>query len=231
MERFGIEVERDGWQRFTMPAGARYQSPGSDPRSKAMRRRRRISSRLARWAAARCACEGVGRASIQGDVRFRRCARCRWARTSTMGDDWIEVRGVGTARQARSHRHGLQPIPDAAMTIAVAALFADGTTHAAQHRQLAREGNRPDRRDGDRAAQGRRDGARRARITSSSRRRQKLTPNAAIDTYDDHRMAMCFSLVSLRRRAGARSTTRNASARPSRIISSASPRSRNRDAT
>ena len=70
----------------------------------------------------------MGRASIQGDVGFAD-ALISMGANLTMGDDWIEVRGVG-------HDHGkLEPIdmdcnliPDAAMTIAVAALFADGTT-------------------------------------------------------------------------------------------------------
>jgi hypothetical protein len=68
--------------------------------------------------------------------------------------------------------------------------------HAAQHRELAREGNRPHRGDGDRAAQARR-GGRGGPDYLVVTPPQRLTPNAAIDTYDDHRMAMCFSLVSL----------------------------------
>ena len=71
----------------------------------------------------------------------------------------------------------------------------DGTEHAAQHRQLARQGNRPHRGDGHRAAQARRDGRGGRRLASSVPRSPRLP--ATIDTYDDHRMAMCFSLAAL----------------------------------
>ena len=157
MERFGVTVERDGWARFTVPAGAGYRSPGAimvegDASS--------ASYFLAAGAigGGPVRVEGVGRASIQGDVGFADALN-RMGANVMMGDDWIEVRGV------ESDDGKLAPIdmdfnliPDAAMTIAVAALFAERHDHAAQYRELAREGNRPHRRDGDRAAQGRRDG-------------------------------------------------------------------------
>ncbi len=163
MERFGVTVARDGWQRFTVPAGVRYRSPGSimvegDASS--------ASYFLAAGAIAGGPVRvvGVGRASIQGDVRFADALTAMGANV-TMAEDWIEVRGVG-------HDHGqleaidmdFNLIPDAAMTIAVCALFARRHDHAAQHRQLAREGNRPDRGDGRRIAQGRRDDRRGRRL-------------------------------------------------------------------
>jgi 3-phosphoshikimate 1-carboxyvinyltransferase len=114
-----------------------------------------------------------------------------------MGDDWIEVRGVG-------HDHGrleaidmdFNLIPDAAMTIAVAALFADGTTTL---RNIASWRVKETDRIAAMATELRKvgatieEGADYLVVTPPA----KLTPNAAIDTYDDHRMAMCFSLVSL----------------------------------
>src|SRR5580704_3249408 len=123
MERFGIKVERHGWHQFTVPSGQRYQSPGrimveGDASS--------ASYFLAAGAlgGGPLRVEGVGRASIQGDVGFAD-ALIRMGANVTMGDDWIEVRGVG-------HDHGkleaidmdFNLIPDAAMTIAVVALFA-----------------------------------------------------------------------------------------------------------
>jgi 3-phosphoshikimate 1-carboxyvinyltransferase len=195
MERFGIEVERFGWERFTIPNGVRYQSPGKimvegDASS--------ASYFLAAGAlgGGPLRVEGVGRASIQGDVGFA-TALMKMGANVAMGDDWIEVRGVG-------NDHGkLDPIdmdfnliPDAAMTIAVAALFADGTSTL---RNIASWRVKETDRIAAMATELRKVGAKVQEgedflvVTPP----EKLTPNAAIDTYDDHRMAMCFSLVSL----------------------------------
>ena len=195
MERFGIKVERHGWHQFTVPAGQRYQSPGKimvegDASS--------ASYFLAAGAlgGGPLRVEGVGRASIQGDVGFAD-ALIRMGANVSMGDDWIEVRGVG-------HDHGkLEPIdmdcnliPDAAMTIAVAALFADGTSTL---RNIASWRVKETDRLAAMAIELRKVGAKVVEgedyiaVTPP----EQLTPNAAIDTYDDHRMAMCFSLVSL----------------------------------
>jgi 3-phosphoshikimate 1-carboxyvinyltransferase len=195
MARFGIKVERLGWERFTIPNGVRYQSPGrimveGDASS--------ASYFLAAGAlgGGPLRVEGVGRASIQGDVGFA-AALMKMGANVTMGDDWIEVRGVG-------NDHGkLDPIdmdfnliPDAAMTIAVAALFADGTTTL---RNIASWRVKETDRIAAMATELRKVGAKVQEgedflvVTPP----EKLTPNAAIDTYDDHRMAMCFSLVSL----------------------------------
>ena len=195
MQRFGIEVERFGWERFTIPSGVRYQSPGKimvegDASS--------ASYFLAAGAlgGGPLRVEGVGRASIQGDVGFA-TALMKMGANVTMGDDWIDVRGIG-------HDHGkLEPIdmdfnliPDAAMTIAVAALFADGTSTL---RNIASWRVKETDRIAAMATELRKVGAKVQEgedflvVTPP----EKLTPNAAIDTYDDHRMAMCFSLVSL----------------------------------
>ncbi|SIT40209.1 5-enolpyruvylshikimate-3-phosphate synthetase [Paraburkholderia ribeironis] len=195
MARFGIKVERHGWHQFVVPAGQRYQSPGTimvegDASS--------ASYFLAAGAlgGGPLRVEGVGRASIQGDVGFAD-ALTRMGANLQMGDDWIEVRGVG-------NDHGkLDPIdmdfnliPDAAMTIAVAALFADGTTTL---RNIASWRVKETDRIAAMATELRKVGAKVQEgedflvVTPP----EKLIPNASIDTYDDHRMAMCFSLVSL----------------------------------
>ncbi|AXL51649.1 3-phosphoshikimate 1-carboxyvinyltransferase [Paraburkholderia caffeinilytica] len=195
MERFGIKVERHEWHRFVVPAGQRYQSPGTimvegDASS--------ASYFLAAGAlgGGPLRVEGVGRSSIQGDVGFAD-ALIKMGANLQMGDDWIEVRGVG-------NDHGkLDPIdmdfnliPDAAMTIAVAALFADGTTTL---RNIASWRVKETDRIAAMAAELRKVGAKVQEgedflvVTPP----EKLIPNASIDTYDDHRMAMCFSLVSL----------------------------------
>ncbi|MEX3555294.1 MAG: 3-phosphoshikimate 1-carboxyvinyltransferase, partial [Burkholderia gladioli] len=194
MARFGVQVERDGWQRFTVPS-TRYRSPDSimvegDASS--------ASYFLAAGAlgGGPLRVEGVGRASIQGDVGFA-SALMRMGANVSMGDDWIEVRGIG-------HDHGkLEPIdmdfnliPDAAMTIAVTALFADGTSTL---RNIASWRVKETDRIAAMATELRKvgatveEGADYLVVTPPA----QLLPNAAIDTYDDHRMAMCFSLVSL----------------------------------
>ncbi|MGF6773365.1 3-phosphoshikimate 1-carboxyvinyltransferase [Paraburkholderia sp. GAS199] len=195
MERFGIKVERHEWHRFIVPAGQRYQSPGTimvegDASS--------ASYFLAAGAlgGGPLKVEGVGRASIQGDVGFAD-ALIKMGANLQMGDDWIEVRGVG------NDNGKLDPIdmdfnliPDAAMTIAVAALFADGTTTL---RNIASWRVKETDRIAAMATELRKVGAKVEEgedylvVTPP----EKLIPNAAIDTYDDHRMAMCFSLVSL----------------------------------
>jgi 3-phosphoshikimate 1-carboxyvinyltransferase len=195
MARFGIKVERNGWHQFVVPAGQRYQSPGTimvegDASS--------ASYFLAAGAlgGGPLKVEGVGRASIQGDVGFAD-ALIKMGANLQMGDDWIEVRGVG------NDNGKLDPIdmdfnliPDAAMTIAVAALFADGTTTL---RNIASWRVKETDRIAAMAAELRKVGAKVQEgedflvVTPPA----KLIPNAAIDTYDDHRMAMCFSLVSL----------------------------------
>jgi 3-phosphoshikimate 1-carboxyvinyltransferase len=195
MARFGIHVERNGWHQFVVPAGQRYQSPGTimvegDASS--------ASYFLAAGAlgGGPLKVEGVGRASIQGDVGFAD-ALIKMGANLQMGDDWIEVRGVG------NDNGKLDPIdmdfnliPDAAMTIAVAALFADGTTTL---RNIASWRVKETDRIAAMAAELRKVGAKVQEgedflvVTPPA----KLIPNAAIDTYDDHRMAMCFSLVSL----------------------------------
>ena len=198
MARFGVSVEREDWRRFTVPSGVRYQSPGSiavegDASS--------ASYFLAAGAlgGGPVRVEGVGRASIQGDVAFAQ-ALARMGANVAMGEDWIEVRGIG-------HDHGrleavemdCNLIPDAAMTLAIAALAADGTT------RLTNIGSwrvKETDRIAAMATELRKLGAGVEEgpdwlAVAAPARAARLVPNAAIDTYDDHRMAMCFSLVSL----------------------------------
>ena len=119
-----------------------------------------------------------------------------------MGENWIEA-GAGEAARGGGRLRAIDAdfnhIPDyTAMTIAVAALFADGVSGAAQHRQLAREGNRPHRGHGEGVAQTRRKrGRRRGLFPRITPPLSGLASGASIDTYDDHRMAMCSSLAAL----------------------------------
>ncbi len=99
MQRFGVAVERAGWRRFVVPAGARYRSPGDDPRRRATRRRRRISSRPARSAAARCASRASGAPASRATCASSRCST-RWARASRSAT--TGSRCAARARCARS---------------------------------------------------------------------------------------------------------------------------------
>ncbi|OSZ65652.1 bifunctional 3-phosphoshikimate 1-carboxyvinyltransferase/cytidylate kinase [Hydrogenophaga sp. IBVHS2] len=195
LERFGVRVQRDGWQRFTIPAGSRYASPGRMPvegdASSA-------SYFIALGAIAPAApgtdgitIEGVGLSSIQGDIRFVEAARL-------MGAD---VQGEANALRIRRGSWPLKAIdldcnhiPDAAMTLAVMALFADGTTTL---RNIASWRVKETDRIAAMAAECRKlgatveEGADFIRITPPERWRP-----AGIHTYDDHRVAMCFSLAA-----------------------------------
>lgn len=192
MRRFGVEVVRDGWQRFTVPKAV-YRSPGNievegDASS--------ASYFLAAGALGHgpVKVEGVGRNSIQGDVRFAE-ALARMGAEIDFGPNWIESRlACGSKLQAIDL--DCNHIPDAAMTLAVLALFADGTTTL---RNIASWRVKETDRIAAMAAELRKvgatveEGADFIRVTPPV----KLISNAVIDTYDDHRMAMCFSLVSL----------------------------------
>ena len=190
MQRFGVTVQRDGWQTFTIAAGQHYRSPGSihvegDASS--------ASYFLAAGAIAGgpVRVEGVGRDSIQGDVRFAEALEQMGA-TVTRGENWIEVQSNGVLRAIDMD---CNHIPDAAMTIAIAALYADGTTTL---RNIASWRVKETDRLAAMAIELRKLGA----VVEEGADYMRVTPPremlpASIATYDDHRMAMCFSLASL----------------------------------
>jgi 3-phosphoshikimate 1-carboxyvinyltransferase len=196
MQRYGIEVVREGWQRFTVPV-ATYRSPTEilvegDASS--------ASYFLAAGAIGHgpVRVQGVGRNSIQGDVRFAEALAKMGAEVGFGRDasaEWIECR-LGCADKLHAIDLDCNHIPDAAMTLAVLALFANGTTTlsniaswrvketdriAAMATELRKLGASVE------------EGRDFIRVTPPA----KLVANAEIDTYDDHRMAMCFSLVAL----------------------------------
>jgi 3-phosphoshikimate 1-carboxyvinyltransferase len=189
MRRFGVAVERDGWKTFAVPAG-RYASPGR------IRVEGDASSASYFLAAGAISggpvrVEGAGRSSIQGDVRFAEVLEKMGASIS-MGEDWIEAAGGGRLKAIDAD---LNHIPDAAMTAAVVALFAEGPSTL---RNIASWRVKETDRIAAMAKELRKlgavveVGADFLRITPPS----KLKP-ATIDTYDDHRMAMSLSLAAL----------------------------------
>ncbi|WP_020652513.1 3-phosphoshikimate 1-carboxyvinyltransferase [Massilia niastensis] len=190
MRRFGVTVEQNGWQSFTVHPGQHYRSPGTihvegDASS--------ASYFLAAGAIAGgpVRVEGVGENSIQGDVRFADALE-RMGAIITRGENWIEARSNGVLKAIDAD---FNHIPDAAMTIAVAALYADGPSTL---RNIASWRVKETDRLAAMATELRKVGAEveegpdYLRITPP----EQLKP-ATIDTYDDHRMAMCFSLASL----------------------------------
>ena len=190
MHRFGVDVARDDWRRFHLPP-ARYASPGE------IMVEGDASSASYFLAAAAIGggpvrVEGVGRNSIQGDVRFTEVLQRMGARVD-MGADWIEVSGGG---RLRAIDMDFNHIPDAAMTAAVMALFADGPSVL---RNIASWRVKETDRLAAMATELRKlgaeveEGADYLRIVPPAR----LVSDAAIDTYDDHRMAMSFALAAL----------------------------------
>ena len=193
MARFGVRVQREAWQRFTIAAGQRYRSPGvlhveGDASA--------ASYFLAAGAigGGPVRVEGVGRNSIQGDVRFAEALAAMGARIE-WGEQHIEARAPESGK-LKAFDLDLNHIPDAAMTLAVAALFADGRSVL---RNIASWRVKETDRIAAMATELRKLGA---TVEEGSdwlavSPAPTLQPGTAIDTYDDHRMAMCFSLAAL----------------------------------
>jgi 3-phosphoshikimate 1-carboxyvinyltransferase len=192
---FGVQVARDGWASFTVPGGRDYRSPGvvhveGDASS--------ASYFLAAGAigGGPVRVEGVGRDSVQGDVRFAE-ALSQMGAVVAMGENWIEARAPTDGR-LRAFDLDLNHIPDAAMTLAAAALFADGSCRL---RNIASWRVKETDRLSAMATELRKLGAHADEgpdyLIVMPPIGSGLTPGVAIDTYDDHRMAMCFSLVAL----------------------------------
>jgi 3-phosphoshikimate 1-carboxyvinyltransferase len=192
MRRFGVEVQREGWARFVVPAGARYRSPGvihveGDASSASYF----LAAGVLGGGPVRV--EGVGRDSIQGDVRFADALEQLGARV-TWGEHWIEASAPADGR-LKAFDLDLNHIPDAAMTLAVMALFCDGPCWL---RNIASWRVKETDRLAAMATELRKVGAQVQELPDAL----CVAPpahfsHAAIDTYDDHRMAMCFSLATL----------------------------------
>nr|WP_028456084.1 3-phosphoshikimate 1-carboxyvinyltransferase [Chitinilyticum litopenaei] len=193
LAKFGIEVTRNEWKEFFIKGGQTYRSPGQifvegDASS--------ASYFLAAGAigGGTVRVEGVGRDAIQGDKRFADTLAQMGAQIS-WGDNFIEAAPPADG-QLKAIDVDLNHIPDAAMTIAVAALFAKGTTTI---RNIESWRVKETDRLSAMATELRKVGA----TVEEGQDYIVVTPpaqliaNAAIETYDDHRMAMCFSLVAL----------------------------------
>jgi len=193
MARFGVQVQRDGWSRFEVRGGQSYRSPGSiavegDASS--------ASYFLAAGAIGGGPVRvcGVGQQSVQGDVAFAHALEKMGAQIA-WGPDWIEAQAPADGRHLQGIHLDCVEIPDAAMTLAVCALHAEGATLlrgigswrvketdriAAMATELRQLGARVD------------EGPDWLRIDPPA-----ALVAASVATYDDHRMAMCLSLASV----------------------------------
>ena len=196
MAQFGVRVGRDGWERFRIPGGGGYVSPGT------VRVEGDASSASYFLAAGVLGggpvrVEGVGRDSAQGDVHFSRVLEAMGARVR-FGKDWIEASAQGPLKPFDMD---MNRIPDAAMTGAVLALFASGPStlrnigswRVKETDRIAAMGTELTKFGADVEA-----GPDFLRVSPPREFKQRSTPHApvAVATYDDHRMAMCFSLAS-----------------------------------
>jgi 3-phosphoshikimate 1-carboxyvinyltransferase len=203
LQRFGIDVERRGWNHLLVPATAGYRSPGEvfvegDASSASYFLAAGAIGGLRGGGVVRV--EGIGRDSIQGDVRFTEILERMGARIE-FGENWIEATAGEEAKRRgklRALDADLNHIPDAAMTAAIAALFADGPSTL---RNIGSWRVKETDRIAAMAAELRKfgagveEGADYLRITPLPG--FGGTPPVSVDTYDDHRMAMCFSLAAL----------------------------------
>ena len=191
MARFGIHVKKIDWKHFVIPGSSSYVSPDEifvegDASS--------ASYFLAAGAlAGDIEVKGIGRNSIQGDVKFAEALVLMGADINIL-EASIQVTKVDALQAINLD---CNHIPDAAMTLAVLALFAKGTT------KLLNIGSwrvKETDRIKAMATELRKLGA---AVTEGNDFIEitpplKIKEHVEIDTYDDHRMAMCFSLVSLR---------------------------------
>jgi 3-phosphoshikimate 1-carboxyvinyltransferase len=193
LARFGVAVRNEGWARFTIPAGSRLVSPGTiDVEGDASSASYFVAlGAIAAIGDKPVRIEGMGRASIQGDLAFVDAAAAMGAQVR-LGDNWVEVsRGAWPLKAiALDCNH----MPDAAMTLAVMALYASGPTRltniaswrvketdriAAMALGLRALGATVD------------EGADFIEVTPPT-----AWSAASIETFDDHRIAMCFSLAA-----------------------------------
>ena len=189
MAKFGVTVKNDNYQTFTISGDAKYVAPGKfmvegDASSASYF----LAAGAIKGGTVRVT--GIGQNSIQGDIRFADVLEAMGA-TVVWNDEYVEVTGAPLKGVNMDMNH----IPDAAMTIATTALFAEGpTTMTNIYNWRVKETDR---------------------LAAMATELQKLgakveegydyikvwptdsLKHAEIDTYNDHRIAMCFSLVAL----------------------------------
>lgn len=189
MRCFGVAVDNQDYRRFVIKGQQQYQSPGDflvegDASSASYF----LAAAAIKGGTVRVT--GIGRDSVQGDIRFADVLE-KMGATIEWGADYIAC----TASALNAIEMDMNHIPDAAMTIATTALFAKGTTLMSNiYNWRVKETDRLTAM----ATELRKVGAE----VEEGHDYIRITPPAAlqhaeIGTYNDHRMAMCFSLVAL----------------------------------
>ena len=190
MARFGIVIERNDWRELRVPAGQAYVSPGTIAvEGDASTASYFLAAGAIGGGPVRV--QGVGLESIQGDVHFAGTLKAMGAHLAA-GPDWIEVSGRAPLRAFEADFNAM---PDAAMTAAVAALFADGPSRLRGIGSWrVKETDRIEAIKSELSKLG-------AEVEAGADWLSIVPPArflpATIDTYDDHRIAMCFSLAAL----------------------------------
>ena len=189
MAKFGVTVKNDNYQTFTVSGDAKYIAPGKfmvegDASSASYF----LAAGAIKGGTVRVT--GIGQNSIQGDIRFADVLEAMGA-TVVWNDEYVEITGAPLKGVNMDMNH----IPDAAMTIATTALFAEGpTTMTNIYNWRVKETDRL----AAMATELQKLGAK----VEEGHDYIKVWPtdslkHAEIDTYNDHRIAMCFSLVAL----------------------------------
>jgi 3-phosphoshikimate 1-carboxyvinyltransferase len=193
LARFGVTVRNERWARFTIPAGSRLVSPGAiHVEGDASSASYFVAlGAIAASVDAPLRIEGMGSASIQGDLAFVGAAQAMGAQV-VLGENWVEVARGSWPLKALTL--DCNHMPDAAMTLAVMALFASGTTRLTN---IASWRVKETDRIAAMAAELRKLGA----VVRDGADFIEVTPPAAwqpaaIRTYEDHRIAMCFALAA-----------------------------------
>jgi len=194
LTRYGIQFQRDGWQRFTIPAGSHYASPGEihvEADASSASYFIALGALAATDNAVRI--QGVGASSIQGDIRFMEAAAQMGAHIES-GPNWLEIKRGAWPLKAIDL--DCNHIPDAAMTLAVMALYADSPTtlrNIASWRVKETDRIKAMAREAHKLGAQVEEGPDWLRIHPLTAGQWKA---ASIHTYDDHRVAMCFSLAA-----------------------------------
>ncbi|MEP1554979.1 3-phosphoshikimate 1-carboxyvinyltransferase, partial [Paraglaciecola sp.] len=189
MAKFGIEVKNQDYQAFVVKGSQQYQSPGKfmvegDASSASYF----LAAGAIKGGTVRVT--GIGKNSIQGDIKFAEVLEKMGAKVNWQ-EEYLEVTGAPLHGVDLDMNH----IPDAAMTIATAALFAKGDTSI---RNIYNWRVKETDRLAAMSTELRKVGA----TVIEGEDFITITPpsqliHADIDTYNDHRVAMCFSLVAL----------------------------------
>ena len=188
MRAFGAAVHHDDLRSFRVAPEKKYRA-----RTYAVEPDASAASYF--WAAAAIAggtavVEGLSRESLQGDVRFCECLEQMGCQVEYRAGE-IAVTG-GPLKGADLD---MNDISDTVQTVAAVALFAEGATTV---REVAHIRHKETDRIGALATELRKLGAAVVERPDGLRIEPRPLRGAAIDTYNDHRMAMSLSLVGLR---------------------------------